>query len=112
MTTKSFRILLAIWNNFPDLKFEQWDVKTAFVNAPLKETVFCHQVAGFEKVGTEGQVLRLRKALYGTKQAAVFVQNFVRFRSEKTPKRRMYLYFPRERERRKNRPLFVFRNSR
>jgi len=64
-------------NNFPTLKFEHWDVKTAFVNAPLKETVFCHQVAGFEKVGTEGQVLRLRKALYGTKQAAHAWQQFL-----------------------------------
>ena len=37
MTTKTFRILLAIWNSFPSMCFEHWDVKTAFVNAPLKE---------------------------------------------------------------------------
>ena len=70
MISKSFRILLAIWNMFPNMQFEHWDIKTAFVNAPLKETVYCHQVQGFEKEGTQGKVLRLKKALYGTKQAA------------------------------------------
>ena len=37
MTTKSFRILLAIWNFDKNLSFEHWDVKTAFVNAPLQK---------------------------------------------------------------------------
>ena len=70
MTSKSFRILLSIWNNDRDLRFEHWDVKNAFVNAPLKEEIFCHQVAGFEREGKQGKILRLKKALYGTKQAA------------------------------------------
>jgi hypothetical protein len=77
MTTKSFRILLSIWNYDPSLCFEHWDVKTAFVNAPLKETVYCRQVPGFEKPGTEGKVLHLKKALYGTKQAANAWQKFL-----------------------------------
>ena len=77
MTTKSFRILLAIYNFDKDLRFEHWDVKTAFVNAPLKETVFCRQVPTFERVGQEGKILLLKKALYGTKQAANAWQNFL-----------------------------------
>ena len=112
MTTKSFRILLAIWNNFPNLKFEHWDVKTAFVNAPLKETVFCHQVAGFEKVGTEGQVLRLRKALYGTKQAAHAWQQFLckillDLGAKRHPKDEC-IYIFREREKEEKSESFLF----
>ena len=78
MIGKSFKILLAIWNFYPDLIFEHWDVKTAFVNAPLKETVYCRQVPGFEKPGTERKILLLKKALYGTKQAANAWQHFFR----------------------------------
>ena len=77
MTTKTFRILLAIWNNFPSLCFEHWDVKTAFVNAPLKEKVYCRQIPGFETPGKEGKIMLLKKALYGTKQAANAWQNFL-----------------------------------
>jgi hypothetical protein len=77
MTTKTFRILLAIWNLDPKLNFEHWDVKTAFINAPLKEVVYCRQVPGFERPGCEGKILRLKRALYGTKQAANAWQNFL-----------------------------------
>jgi len=70
MTTKSFRILLSIWNNHPDFGFEHWDVKNAFVNAPVSETIYVRQVEGFEKKGEENKILKLKKALYGTKQAA------------------------------------------
>ena len=70
MTTKSFRIFLSIYNNDKSLHFEHWDVKSAFTNAPLEETVYCRQVPGFEIPGKEGKILLLKKALYGTKQAA------------------------------------------
>src|SRR5689334_18202535 len=79
MTTKTFRILLAIWNLNPELRFEHWDVKTAFVNAPLKETVYCRQVPGFERPGVEDKILLLKKALYGTKQAANAWQSFRKY---------------------------------
>ena len=68
MSPKSLRVLLSIWNCFPEFSFEHWDVKSAFTNAPIEETVYVHQVPGFEKEGTAGKVLLLRKALYGTKQ--------------------------------------------
>lgn len=77
MNTKSFRILLAIYNHNPDYSFEHWDVKQAFVNAPIEEEIYVHQIRGFERPGTEGKVLRLRKALYGTRQAAHAWQKFL-----------------------------------
>jgi hypothetical protein len=45
------------------------DVKSAFLNDDLKEEVYVHQSPGFAILGKEGKVLRLRKALYGLRQA-------------------------------------------
>ena len=73
---KSFRFLLAIWNCYPDFGFEHWDVKSAFTNAPIEEIIYVHQVPGFEKEGTSGKVLLLKKA-HGTKQAARAWQVFL-----------------------------------
>jgi hypothetical protein len=44
-------------------------VKSAFLNDDLKEEVYVHQPLGFAIPGKEGKVLRLRKALYGLRQA-------------------------------------------
>lgn len=45
------------------------DVKTAFLHGESKETVYVLQLEGFEKKGEEGKVYKLRKALYGLRQA-------------------------------------------
>jgi hypothetical protein len=45
------------------------DVKSAFLNGGLKEEVYVHQPQGFAIPDKEGKVLRLRKALYGLRQA-------------------------------------------
>ena len=45
------------------------DVKSAFLNGDLKEEVCVHQPPGFAIPGKVGKVLRLRKALYGLRQA-------------------------------------------
>ena len=76
MITKSFRTLLVLWNLDPTLSMEHWDIKQAFVNAPLDETIYVHPVPGFSD--GEGQVLKLKKALYGTKQAAHAWQKFLK----------------------------------
>lgn len=77
MNTKSFRILLAIYNYDNNMNMEHWDVKQAFVNAPIQETVYVHQVRGLERPGKEGKILKLNKALYGTKQAAHAWQTYL-----------------------------------
>nr|GEX01091.1 hypothetical protein [Tanacetum cinerariifolium] len=47
----------------------QMDVKTAFLNGPLKEEVYVAQPEGFVNPDHPEKVYRLRKALYGLKQA-------------------------------------------
>nr|GEU31762.1 Gag-Pol polyprotein [Tanacetum cinerariifolium] len=48
----------------------QMDVKTAFLNCPLKEEVYVAQPDGFVDPDHPEKVYRLRKALYGLKQAS------------------------------------------
>ncbi|WVZ73170.1 hypothetical protein U9M48_021514 [Paspalum notatum var. saurae] len=50
-------------------KVHHLDVKSAFLNGELKEKVFVKQPPGFVVDGQEHKVLRLRKALYGLRQA-------------------------------------------
>jgi hypothetical protein len=45
------------------------DVKSVFLNGDLKDDVFVHLRPGFVIPGKEGKVLRLRKTLYGLRQA-------------------------------------------
>ncbi|GJV48966.1 retrovirus-related pol polyprotein from transposon TNT 1-94 [Tanacetum coccineum] len=47
----------------------QMDVKTAFLNGPLKEEVYIAQPDGFVDPDHLKKSYRLRKALYGLKQA-------------------------------------------
>ena len=63
----SYRLLLAL-AAYKDWEIEQWDVKSAYPNASLTETVYVQQPVGFED-GTN-RVCKLTKALYGLKQSA------------------------------------------
>lgn len=53
---------------FEDLYLESVDISSAFLNGTLKETVFMRQPEGFEEKGA-GWVWRLKRSLYGLKQA-------------------------------------------
>nr|GEW63407.1 hypothetical protein [Tanacetum cinerariifolium] len=59
-------IAYAVHKSFP---INQMDVKTAFLNDPLKEEVYVAQLDGFVDPDHPEKVYRLRKALYGLKQA-------------------------------------------
>jgi hypothetical protein len=50
-------------------KIHQMDVKTAFLNGLIEEEVSIEHALGFEVHGRESHVCRLKKALYGMKQA-------------------------------------------
>jgi hypothetical protein len=45
------------------------DMKSAFLNGDLKEEVYIRQPGGFIVAGQEGNVLRLKKVMYGLLQA-------------------------------------------
>ena len=77
MNTKTFRILLTLYNKDKSMSMQHWDVKQAFVNAPIEEVVYVQQIKGFERENTQGKVLKLKKALYGTKQAAHAWQKYL-----------------------------------
>ena len=65
---ESIRILVAyaIYHGF---KLYQMDVKSAFLNGPIKEEVYVEQPPGFEDSEHPNHVYMLSKAIYGLKQA-------------------------------------------
>jgi hypothetical protein len=65
---ESIRILLA-YAAHHSFKLFQMDVKSAFLNGPIKEEVYVEQPPGFENDRYPDHVYRLSKALYGLKQA-------------------------------------------
>jgi hypothetical protein len=65
---ESIRILLA-YATHHDFKLYQMDVKSAFLNEPIKEKVYVEQPPGLEDEYYPNDVYKLRKALYGLKQA-------------------------------------------
>ena len=52
-----------------DWEIEHVDVKSAYLNVTLKETIYMKPPRGVLKPGEEGKVCRLVKGLYGLKQA-------------------------------------------
>ena len=53
-----------------DWHIHQMDVKSAFLNGLLDEEIYMEQPQGFIKTGKEIKVCRLKKAIYGLKQAS------------------------------------------
>src|SRR5690606_27358008 len=66
-TYQSIRSLLAISARM-QLRIDQMDIKTAFINSPMTKTVHIHAPEGLSDPSAT-PILRLRKALYGLKQA-------------------------------------------
>jgi hypothetical protein len=65
---ESIRILLA-YATYHGFKLYQMDVKSAFLNGPIKEEVYVEQPPVFEDSEYPNHVYRLSKTLYGLKQA-------------------------------------------
>ena len=65
----SLRIIMALAAHF-DLELHQMDVKTAFLNGNLDEDIYMEQPEGFAKKGNEHLVCKLKKSIYGLKQAS------------------------------------------
>ena len=66
---KSIRILLSIAASF-DYEIWKIDVKTAFLNGNLDESIYMIQPEGFIEKGQEGKVFQLKRSIYGLKQAS------------------------------------------
>jgi hypothetical protein len=65
---ESIRILLA-YATYHGFKLYQMDVKSAFLNGPIKEEVYVEKPPGFEDSEYPNHVYKHSKALYGLKQA-------------------------------------------
>jgi hypothetical protein len=66
---ESIRILLA-YATYHGFKLYQMDVKSAFLNGPIKEEVYVEQPPDFEDSEYPTHVYKLSKVLYGLKQAS------------------------------------------
>jgi hypothetical protein len=65
----SFRIIMALVAHY-DLELHQMDVRTTFLNKGLGENVYMAQPKGFIVNGKENMRCRLKKSIYGLKQAS------------------------------------------
>jgi hypothetical protein len=65
---ESIRILLA-YATYHGFKLYQMDVKSVFLNGPIKEEVYVEQPPVFEYIEYHSHVYKLSKAIYGLKQA-------------------------------------------
>jgi hypothetical protein len=66
----SFKIIMALVAHY-DLELHQINVKTMFLNGDLQESVYMAQPEGFTIEDKEYMGLRLKKSIYGLKQASI-----------------------------------------
>ena len=52
-----------------DLELYQMDVKIVFLNGELDDNIYMNQPLGFKLKGQECKVCKLKKSIYGLKQA-------------------------------------------
>jgi hypothetical protein len=62
-------IHILAYATYHGFKLYQMDVKSNFLNGPIKEEVYVEQPPGFEDSEYPNHVYKLSKALYGLKQA-------------------------------------------
>jgi hypothetical protein len=74
---ESIWILLA-YAAHHSFKLFQMDVKSAFLNGPIKEEVYVEQPPGFEDDRYPDHVYKLSKALYGLTQAPIAWYKFLK----------------------------------
>jgi hypothetical protein len=65
---ETVRLLIAI-STQKGWQVHHMDVKSAFLNGELREEVYVQQPPGFVVQGSNGRVLKLKRALYGLRQA-------------------------------------------
>lgn len=65
----SFRTIMALVAHF-DMEFHQMDVKTAFLNGDIEETIYMVQLENFVLGNPKKMVCKLTKYIYGLKQAS------------------------------------------
>ena len=65
----SFWTIMALVVHF-DLELHQMDVKTAFLNGDINETIYMMQPKIFVSGDTKKMVCKLKKSIYGLKQAS------------------------------------------
>ena len=66
---KSIRILLSIAAHY-DYEIWQMNVKTTFLNGNLEEEIYMMQPEGFIAKNQERMVCKLKRSIYGLKQAS------------------------------------------
>lgn len=65
----SIQIISALTGHF-DLELHQMDVKNAFLNGNLEEEIYKSQPDCFMEEGNQGKVCRLKRSIYGLRQAS------------------------------------------
>ena len=65
----SFKIIMALVAHY-DLELHQMDVKTAFLNGNIEETIYMVQPENLENNSSNSLVCKLKKSIYGLKQAS------------------------------------------
>ncbi|KAJ9535448.1 hypothetical protein OSB04_un001427, partial [Centaurea solstitialis] len=65
----SFRTIMALVAHY-DLELHHMDVKTAFLNGNIDETIYMTQPENFALGDSKSMVCRLKKSIYGLKQAS------------------------------------------
>ena len=65
----SFRIIIALVSHY-DLELHQMDVKITFLNGNIDETIYMVQLENFESNDSKQLVCKLKRSIYGLKQAS------------------------------------------